>query len=498
MLAFDQFEEIFTLGVFRRADESKTFLEAIADLAEGRAPKAVKARLDRSPADASRAFDVSRQACRVLLSLREDYLAYLEDLRPLMPTMGNRMRLRSLNGIQAMTVVRRPGGSLVTEAVAREIVAAVAGARQRQRPERSRRSTRRSSACYAAELNKRRIKDGAAQISADLLTEQVRAGILGEFYEAAIGRVSATARQFVEDKLLLASGQRDSVAIEVAHDAGVDDAEIEALVAERLVRREERGGIVRLELTHDVLTDVVRASRDQRRERLAREQAERAALKAARDAQEAQRRLRRSRRFGIAMATLALVAVGVLAVLGEALYLGDDAPFSAAGRDGALGLQAIGTSMIPMPELVRIPAGDFEMGQQGREGPVHRVAIAQPFYLAKTETTFEQYDAFCAATGCTRPHDKGWGRGQRPVINVEWNDASRYAAWLSAMTGTACRLPSEAEWDTLRVPARTRRIHGVMPRAKTRRTSKALEPIGVVSRRHPLLDSIPMPGRSTT
>jgi len=267
VLAFDQFEEIFTLGAERRAEESKAFLEAIADLAEGRAPQAVKARLDGSPAEAARAFDFSRQACRVLLSLREDYLAHLEDLRHLMPTMGNRMRLRPLNGIQALTVVSKPGGSLVTEGVAEQIVAAVAGPRQRQRPPEEQEIDPALLCLLCRELNRRRIKDTAPMINAGMLTEEVRAVILGEFYEQAVGRVSETARRFVEDKLLLASGQRDSVALEVAQDAGVDDAEIEALVAERLVRREERGGVVRLELTHDVLTDVVRTSRDQREQR---------------------------------------------------------------------------------------------------------------------------------------------------------------------------------------------------------------------------------------
>ena len=310
VLAFDQFEEIFTLGVERRAEESKVFLEAIADLAEGRAPQAVKARLDRSPAEAARAFDFSRSACRVLLSLREDYLAHLEDLRHLMPTLGNRMRLRPLNGIQALAVVRNPGGSLVTKNVAERIVAAVAGARQRERPAEEQEIDPALLCLLCRELNRRRIKDKATQINAGMLTEQVRAVILGEYYEEAVGRVSALARHFVEDKLLLASGQRDSVALEVARDAGVDDAEIEALVAERLVRREERGGVVRLELTHDVLTDVVRASRDQRQEREVHEQAERELeAKAEQSKAEVQARYtRRMRVFAVFAGILAVVA----------------------------------------------------------------------------------------------------------------------------------------------------------------------------------------------
>lgn len=437
VLAFDQFEEIFTLGAFRRADESKAFLEAIADLAEGRAPSAVKARLDRSPAEASRSFDFNRQACHVLLSLREDYLAYLEDLRSLMPSMGNRMRLRPLNGTQAMTVVRKPGGSLVTQAVAGEIVTAVVGARQRQRPAEEQEVDPALLSLLCRELNKRRLKDAAAQISAGMLTEQVRAGILGEFYEAAIGRVTAIARCFVEDKLLLASGQRDSVALEVAHEAGIDDTQIDMLVDERLVRREERGGIVRLELTHDVLTEVVRASRDQRYEREAREQAQQTA-------QEAERRLRRSRRLAIVMSALVLVTAGALAIIVEGLYWANKHhyPLQALTLRWTYKL-GIGEPL-PLPKLVKIPDGSFAMGKAGE---TISVTIPQPFYLASTETTFAQYDIFQQATGRDVPDDSDWGRDDQPVINVNWFDARSYAKWLSAMTGQSCRLPSEAEWE---------------------------------------------------
>ena len=440
VLVLDQFEEIFTLGAFRRADESKAFLEAIADLAEGRAPSAVKARLDRSSSEASRSFDFNRKACHVLLSLREDYLAYLEDLRRLMPSMGNRMRLRPLNGTQAMTVVCKPGGSLVTEAVAEEIVTGVVGARQRQRPAAEQEVDPALLSLLCRELNKRRLKDAAVRISAGMLTEQVRVGILSEFYEEAIGRVSATARRFVEDKLLLASGQRDSVALEVAHEAEVDDVQIEALVDERLVRREERGGIVRLELTHDVLTDVVRASRDQRREREARVQAQQAA-------QEAERRLRRSRWLAFFLAVLAFVAIGLLVFFAEGLYWASkhNYPLQALTIRWAHKLK-LGEA-IPMPKLIKVPAGSFAMGRSGSNKRLYPIKIDRPIYLANTEITFAQYDKFQQATGRDVPVDQGWGRGNQPVINVNWFDVLSYAKWLSAMTGKSCRLPTEAEWE---------------------------------------------------
>ncbi|MCB1769423.1 MAG: SUMF1/EgtB/PvdO family nonheme iron enzyme [Candidatus Competibacteraceae bacterium] len=106
------------------------------------------------------------------------------------------------------------------------------------------------------------------------------------------------------------------------------------------------------------------------------------------------------------------------------------------------------------PEVVVIPAGEFLMGspedepeRQASEGPQHPVVLAQPFAIGRYAVTFEEYDRFCAATRRDQPSDGGWGRGRRPVINVSWEDAVAYCAWLSRETGASYRLPSEAEWE---------------------------------------------------
>ena len=64
------------------------------------------------------------------------------------------------------------------------------------------------------------------------------------------------------------------------------------------------------------------------------------------------------------------------------------------------------------------------------------------------EVTFREWDACRRGGGCSHiPGDRGWGRGNRPVVNVSWNDAQQYVRWLSRETGKRYRLPSESEWE---------------------------------------------------
>ena len=105
------------------------------------------------------------------------------------------------------------------------------------------------------------------------------------------------------------------------------------------------------------------------------------------------------------------------------------------------------------PEMVVIPAGQFIMGSPLEESghkdekPQHPVRFARPFAVSKYELPFEQWDACTAAGRCPKAADDGFGRGSYPAINVSWDDAKGYVAWLSEHTGKRYRLLTESEWE---------------------------------------------------
>jgi formylglycine-generating enzyme required for sulfatase activity len=107
------------------------------------------------------------------------------------------------------------------------------------------------------------------------------------------------------------------------------------------------------------------------------------------------------------------------------------------------------------PAMVVVPAGSYWQGSDEndpgalkKETPKRMVTIAEPFAAGVFEVTMAQWDACADDGGCsTRPRDNGWGRGNRPVIMVSWNDAQEYVSWLSRETGQSYSLPSESQWE---------------------------------------------------
>ena len=147
-----------------------------------------------------------------------------------------------------------------------------------------------------------------------------------------------------------------------------------------------------------------------------------------------------------ALAAFAMILAEVAAAQPDEMLQGSSPPLPQPGDTFSDALQAGGSG----PEMVVIPAGSFRMGcVSGQEcyedeKPVHTVSFSQPFAVSKYEITFEDYGRFADPA---KVDDEGWGRGRRPIINVSWNDAREYVAWLSSQSGQTYRLLTEAEWE---------------------------------------------------
>ncbi len=172
------------------------------------------------------------------------------------------------------------------------------------------------------------------------------------------------------------------------------------------------------------------------------------------------------------------------AAAAETLKLLHDAPPSI---DNALGINRLRAFLIKqqhewathfeaqyLPTMLPIEGGhEFTMGDDKthpdsfpQEVPEHRVVVSS-FHMADTPVTCWQFGLYCVATGRKLPNEAGFGRGQKPIVNVSWGEATAYCNWLSELEGlekcypddqddrrSQCnfgangyRLPTEAEWE---------------------------------------------------
>ena len=329
VIVLDQFEEVFTLGQSQGAELQSLFRE-LAGLVENRVPQELRERLAEDEAYAAQ-FDEQTTPARVVITLREDYLAQLEAWKGQLPAlMRNRMVLHPLNGPQALEAVVQPGrlgaSPLVDTDTATAIVRFVAQVTY-DTPLEDIQAVPPLLSLLCFELNEARLQSGADRITLGQLEEQ-GANILQNFYLRCFEGLPETVREAVESPLIVSeSGHRNACTypdlLLALKAGGMPEAEAAAAVARlvdaRLLTRERIGGAQRIELTHDLLTALVVRSRNGRR---ARQQL--AALEA--EKVEAERRalaLEKSRRvlqrwvIASSLMTLLMVTAGGYAWLAE-------------------------------------------------------------------------------------------------------------------------------------------------------------------------------------
>lgn len=327
VFVLDQFEEVYTLGA-RQPARVNEFRIALGDLAENRIPAELAqalaagggiqggdsgsddSRSDESGNDSRRDGDsysdsdkaapttslrLRSQRCKLLISLREDFLPELEAWRVALPSLGRvRLRLGPLRPAQALSAVHGAAPALMDEALGRRIVAFVAAAQAQevvgaaepgvfaaptvldaeahpvdvsephpqQSPQAEVEPALLSLFCHG--LNRRRLAQGKARFD-DALLEGAQQGILADFYRDCFEGMPDSVPRWVADALITERGFRNSVAREDSTPERLSEAQLSRLIDRRLLRMEERHGTQRIELTHDLLTRVVRQERERLR-----------------------------------------------------------------------------------------------------------------------------------------------------------------------------------------------------------------------------------------
>lgn len=269
VLIFDQFEEIFTLGLESEVARGlrEEFLECFADLVENKKPQRLNELLIDNPRLAAQ-FDFATIACKIVISFREEYVARLDDLRkiPSLSAASRRMNIKELDGGKALQAVSRPNPELVSREVSELIVRFVArDTGKRPLPELEVAPAILSLFCRELSLK----RGDEPQITSDL----VKGGadtIIDDFYKRYVDNKPEPLQHLIEDELVV-SGYRDNIDLAEAkrklEAAGVSGAALDELVNDRVLHVEDFRGKPRLELTHDVLLEPVKRRREQRRQK---------------------------------------------------------------------------------------------------------------------------------------------------------------------------------------------------------------------------------------
>lgn len=267
LFVLDQFEDVFTLGARNQAFIEQMRVE-LADLIENRIPQhAALAELE--------ALALDSQRYKVLISFRREFLPDFEDWKRQIPSiMRNRLHLLPMSGEQALEAIRKSAAHLVDETVARRIVQFVAAAQEENGHGSRELGVHLTSlsvepallSIFCQGLNERRKARSMPQIDEKLLDE-AGGKIIEDFYQRAISDQPEQVRSFIANELITEAGFRDSCDVgDVERQYRVTREQLDVLVDRRLLRIEPHGHTDRVELTHDVLTPVVREERERFRE----------------------------------------------------------------------------------------------------------------------------------------------------------------------------------------------------------------------------------------
>jgi hypothetical protein len=316
VLVIDQFEELFTLHAVA---QRKQFIHELADLVRGTRPRVeldnIGTKLSDAPPEA-----------KVVLALREDFYANLEELRDRIPSIYKApFRLKPLSRGQARRAIVEPakleGEHFATPPFSwsNEALEKVLDFLSEQRLGEGKTTVGKEVEPFQLQLMCQHVEQMVRERKLEIVTlqdlggEEALKAILSSFYEDTLRKIChrfpkehglrEKLERLCEYGFITAKGRRllreEST---IKHDDGVAPEILREMVELRLLRKEPRVGDNYYELTHDTLIEPIQLSRQAREERKAQE---------ARQARQAEQRKMRNRLIAVAVAaTVVLIASG--------------------------------------------------------------------------------------------------------------------------------------------------------------------------------------------
>lgn len=286
VLIFDQFEEIFTL----QKDISKTdaFFNELASLLNNICPKHLlqdtvevsERKTEGSSTGSLIKKGIVRKSTkldyledtnmRLVLSLREDYLSYLERNIANIPSLKhNRYCLRPLSEEQAADIITKPIPGMIDLQVAKSIICKVTGAKPTPFEVGDDKSDIEVDSAilslFLTELYKKKPAD-EPRMTLEMV-DSLGANIISDFYKNSIAHIPEASVHFMEDNLITEGGRRDNIPLSKAL-TGISKKDLDYLERERLVHEFPWNGEMRVEFMHDILCDTISQARDERIERI--------------------------------------------------------------------------------------------------------------------------------------------------------------------------------------------------------------------------------------
>lgn len=263
VIIIDQFEEIFTLT--ESEDDIRGFFSLLEQLFSS-VPSDTLLPILEDIRDIQLQEDPT---LRMVLSMREDFLARLEDFCYDIPFLKkNRKGMRKLNGIQALSVIMDPVPGLVEREAALKLLSRVVGAPCEDKQSRLEALSVDTSilSLFCSEIYQKAVQNKLSSITDNLIDESGD-DILDTFYKRNMDRLSKKGVKYLEQHLLTSSGFRNQVALEDIDGKVLSEQNIRDLEESRIIRKEIVNGTERIEFTHDVLCKVALKHRDGAREK---------------------------------------------------------------------------------------------------------------------------------------------------------------------------------------------------------------------------------------